>query len=151
MQVQFRLFPFHSPLLRESLLVSLPPPTWMLPFGGFLLPIWEFHRYHPWREVPFGHLRIEGCMRLPGAYRSLPRPSSAPEPGHPSGGLSCQTYSGTHTRLAFRPLHDAHRKHPFANRCPLQPSPPTFLSEAAFYSKRLAHSHHLSSSPPHLF
>jgi hypothetical protein len=38
MQVQFRLFPFRSPLLRESLLVSLPPPTWMLPFGGFLLP-----------------------------------------------------------------------------------------------------------------
>jgi hypothetical protein len=25
---------------------------------------------------PFGHLRIEGCLRLPGAYRSLPRPSS---------------------------------------------------------------------------
>ena len=39
MQVQFRLFPFRSPLLRESLLVSLPPPSWMLPFGGFLLPI----------------------------------------------------------------------------------------------------------------
>ena len=31
------------------------------------------------------------------------------------------------------------------------PSPPTFLLEAAFYSKRLAHSHHLPSSPPHLF
>jgi hypothetical protein len=30
------------------------------------------------------------------------------------------------------------------------PSPPTFLLEAAFCSKRLAHSHHLSSSPPHL-
>ena len=25
---------------------------------------------------PFGNLRIEGCLRLPGAYRSLPRPSS---------------------------------------------------------------------------
>ena len=37
-QVRFGLFPFHSPLLRESQLVSLPPPTWMLPFGGFLLP-----------------------------------------------------------------------------------------------------------------
>ena len=56
---------------------------------GVSSPIWEFHRYHPWREVPFGYLRIEGCMRLPGAFRSLPRPSSAPKPGHPSGGLSC--------------------------------------------------------------
>ena len=35
------------------------------------------------REVPFGDLRIEGCVRLPGAYRSLPRPSSAPKPSHP--------------------------------------------------------------------
>jgi hypothetical protein len=30
--------------------------------------------------TPFGHLRIEGCMHLPGAYRSLPRPSSPPKP-----------------------------------------------------------------------
>jgi len=27
--------PFHSPLLRISLLLSLPPPTGMLSFGGF--------------------------------------------------------------------------------------------------------------------
>ena len=26
--------------------------------------------------APFGHLRINACLRLPGAYRSLPRPSS---------------------------------------------------------------------------
>ena len=38
-QVRFGLFPFRSPLLRESYLVSLPPPTWMLPFGEFLLPV----------------------------------------------------------------------------------------------------------------
>ncbi len=37
-RVRFGLFPFRSPLLRESLLVSFPPPTWMLPFGGFPLP-----------------------------------------------------------------------------------------------------------------
>jgi hypothetical protein len=35
------------------------------------------------QEVPFGNPRINGCVRLPGAYRSLPRPSSAPEPSHP--------------------------------------------------------------------
>ena len=39
------------------------------------------------QEVPFGHPRFYGCMRLAGAYRSLPRPSSAPEPSHPPGGV----------------------------------------------------------------
>ena len=28
------------------------------------------------RVAPFGHLRITGCLRLPVAFRSLPRPSS---------------------------------------------------------------------------
>ena len=32
---QFELFPLHSPLLRESLLVSFPPPNNMLKFSGF--------------------------------------------------------------------------------------------------------------------
>ncbi len=35
--IRFRLIPLRSPLLRESHLVSLPPPTWMFPFGGFSL------------------------------------------------------------------------------------------------------------------
>ena len=30
------------------------------------------------RVPPFGHPRINGCSRLPAAYRSLPRPSSPP-------------------------------------------------------------------------
>src|SRR4029079_437891 len=29
------------------------------------------------RVCPFGHLRIDVCSRLPGAFRTLPRPSSA--------------------------------------------------------------------------
>ena len=40
-----------------------------------------------WQEVPFGDPRINGYMRLPGAYRSLSRPSSAPKPSHPPGGV----------------------------------------------------------------
>ena len=36
--VWFGLCPFRSPLLRASHLVSFPPPTKMLPFGGFPLP-----------------------------------------------------------------------------------------------------------------
>ena len=37
-RVQFALTPVRSPLLRGSLLVSFPPPTKMLQFGGFPLP-----------------------------------------------------------------------------------------------------------------
>ena len=32
--LQFELFPLHSPLLRESLLVSFPPLSYMLKFSG---------------------------------------------------------------------------------------------------------------------
>ena len=31
------------------------------------------------RVAPFGHLRISSCLQIPGAFRSLPRPSSPPE------------------------------------------------------------------------
>ena len=33
-------------------------------------------RHDPRGVAPFGNLRINACLRLPGAYRSLPRPSS---------------------------------------------------------------------------
>ena len=33
--IRLVLFRFHSPLLTESLLISFPPPTKMLQFGGF--------------------------------------------------------------------------------------------------------------------
>ena len=42
---------------------------------------------------PFGYPRIDGCMRLPGAYRSLPRPSTALKPSHPPSGVACRVYS----------------------------------------------------------
>ena len=34
--------------------------------------------YDPCRVAPFGNPRIKGCLHLPEAYRSLPRPSSLP-------------------------------------------------------------------------
>ena len=34
--------------------------------------------YEPCRVAPFGNPRIKGCLHLPEAYRSLPRPSSLP-------------------------------------------------------------------------
>jgi hypothetical protein len=79
---RFGLFPFRSPLLRESLLLSLPQGTKMFQFPWYA-PI------HPMDSgggtgsssrwvAPFGNPRITACLRLPEAFRSSPRPSSAP-------------------------------------------------------------------------
>lgn len=35
------------------------------------------------RGIPFRNPRFNACMRLPSAYRCLPRPSSVSEPSHP--------------------------------------------------------------------
>ena len=78
--VRFRLFPFRSPLLGESLLFSLPPGTEMVHFPGLASSILcvqkEDHAGSLRGVPPFGHRRITGCVLLPVAYRSLPRPSS---------------------------------------------------------------------------
>jgi hypothetical protein len=39
-------------------------------------------------EVALGHPRINRCMLLPEAYRSLPRPSSSSKPSHPPYSVS---------------------------------------------------------------
>ena len=46
-----------------------------------LIQLWihcMIHRRYPMWIAPFGHLRINACLQLPAAFRSLPRPSSAP-------------------------------------------------------------------------
>jgi hypothetical protein len=78
----FGLFPFRSPLLRESRLLSSPPGTEMFQFPGCALhtlwiQVWILPHYGQW-VPPFGHLRINACLQLPEAFRRLPRPSSAP-------------------------------------------------------------------------
>jgi hypothetical protein len=63
-RIQFALFCFRSPLLTESLLISIPPGTETFHFPGFpdlFGLIWE---------VPFGHLWFKGCIRLARAFRS---------------------------------------------------------------------------------
>ena len=75
---RFRLFPFRSPLLWESIFLSLPAGTKMFQFPAYAranASDWPSAR----RVSPFGHLRINSCLQIPGAYRSLPRPSSLPE------------------------------------------------------------------------
>ena len=77
---RFRLFPFRSPLLGESLLPFLPEGTEMVHFPSFasrLLCIQRrMSRHDSGRVAPFGDPRVKACLRLTGAYRSLPRPSS---------------------------------------------------------------------------
>ena len=81
----------------------------------------------PRQEVPFGDPGFDGCMRLPRAYRCLPRPSSAPEPSHPPGGICAagpgtgpdpsrppEPMRGAHCEAPLRP---ASALHPTAMRC----------------------------------
>ena len=75
---RFRLFPFRSPLLRESRLISFPEGTEMFHFPSFASYDYEFIVGYQvnWWVSPFGDPRITACLRLPEAYRSYPRPSS---------------------------------------------------------------------------
>ncbi len=78
----FGLFPFRSPLLRESRLISSPRATEMFHFARFpsmpyLIQAWMLR----FRTAGFPIRRSwapNGCRRLTQAFRSLPRPSSAP-------------------------------------------------------------------------
>ena len=76
-QTRFGLFPVRSPLLRESLLFSLPMGTKMFQFPTFALSFESAGA--PLRRVaPFGNLRIASYVPIPAAFRSLSRPSSLP-------------------------------------------------------------------------
>ena len=121
--IQFELFPFRSLLLRESRLVSLPPLTKMFQFRGFPLPEGSATA-EPWQEVPLGYPRIKGCMRLPEAYRGLPRPSSASEPSYPPDGVACRAYLKAQypNCVRVKPLHGDHRE----LLCSLRPSSKNF-------------------------
>jgi hypothetical protein len=77
---RFGLFRVRSPLLTESLLLSLPGGTEMVHFPPFASSELCIHSamagHDPCRVSPFGNPRIKACLRLPEAFRSLPRPSS---------------------------------------------------------------------------
>ena len=69
----FGLFPFRSPLLRESIFLSLPPGTEMFQFPGSAFHSLCIQEWIPphygWWVSPFGNLRIKAYLQLPGAYR----------------------------------------------------------------------------------
>ena len=99
--VQLKMLPHVTVLTPEILL----PPVWPLPrslattggisFDFFSSPyldvsvqavpfVYLFYSVYdvqalPVRVSPFGNLRINGYLLLPAAYRSLSRPSSAPD------------------------------------------------------------------------
>ena len=76
--VGFRLFPFRSPLLRESLLLSSPQGTEMFQFPWFPLPALCVQagvpRLSPWWVSPFGHPRINAREVTP---RGLSQPPTS--------------------------------------------------------------------------
>ena len=75
---RFGLIPFRSPLLRELFLFLRVLRCFSSP-GAPHQPIdsaGDVVGSQP-RVTPFGNLRINVCSRLPEAYRSDPRPSSA--------------------------------------------------------------------------
>ena len=78
---RFRLLPFRSPLLRESLLLSFPRGTEMFQFprcpppGLCVRP--GVTRYYAGRVAPFGDPRFSSLDSSPGLFAVLPRPSSA--------------------------------------------------------------------------
>ena len=65
-----RLFPFRSPLLWESRLISVPPATEMFQFTGFALPtLWiQVGVTLAGRVSPFGHLRIIARLPAPRSF-----------------------------------------------------------------------------------
>ncbi len=84
---------FSLALLAESHLLSFPPVTKIFQFAGctFL-------------SEQFGNLWLKGCMLLPTAFRSLPRPSSLLKPRHPLNGLH-YTPNTLHVSHAINAIH----------------------------------------------
>ena len=94
----------------------------------------------PQQEVPFGDPGFDGCMRLPRAYRRLPRPSSAPEPSHPPGGVrAAGPGAGPGPFGLLGPMRGAHRGD---KRTPTSALHPGAQGSWAASMARGPHTHH---------
>ena len=67
---QFRRFPAYAYLIQRTLQAVPRVRLFDSTHATQVLPVWV---------APFGNLRITGYLLLPEAYRSLSRPSSAPD------------------------------------------------------------------------
>jgi hypothetical protein len=70
-------------------LVSFPPPTKMLPFGGFPLRKGASNSCEFNEKSHSGILGSKAACAYPRRYRGLPRPSSALKPSHPPDSVAC--------------------------------------------------------------
>lgn len=76
------------------------------------------------QDVQFGDPRIIGSLRLPEAYRSLARPSSALEPSHPPCGVTAVRYLARRVNLTCVQVAYAADRHQAArSRRVLGPGP----------------------------
>ena len=75
----FGLLPVRSPLLRESLLISVPELLrWFTSLSMTSVPyIFRYSDGVKHRITPFGNPGVNGYVLLTPAYRSLSRPSSS--------------------------------------------------------------------------
>ena len=75
---RFRLFPFRSPLLRESRLLSLPRGTEMFQFPRLSLSVLcvqtEVTGHYPSWVSPFGYPRVKACLT---AHRGFSQPATS--------------------------------------------------------------------------
>src|SRR5699024_1516308 len=69
----FELFPFHSPLLRETIFLSLPAGTKVYQFSATTFDTLCIYvsiiRHNSYWVRPFGNLWITAYLQLPKAYR----------------------------------------------------------------------------------
>ena len=73
---RFRLFPFRSPLLRESHSISFPQVTKMFQFSWYPLAK-RAPGFYPGRLSPLGNPRLGLLDNSPRLIAVMPRPSSA--------------------------------------------------------------------------
>ncbi len=145
--VSFRLttglFRVRSPLLAESLLMSVPPGTEMFQFPGFASAHYVFMYGYPCGWVaPFGYPRINACSRLPVAFRSVPRPSSPP-------GAKASTECPSHTRygdydrlpvISTISVHGNHRQIRFRrSQLPLGQQNQSWMIPSSHFSTKYSH------------
>ena len=123
---RFGLLRFRSPLLTESLLISFPGLLRWFTSPSVALPDYFIHPPQctacAVRVTPFGHPGITGCVLLPPAFRSLPRPSSP----------SCSKASAMDLSFAW-PYYRSPLSGPCGNMPVLSDLPITFCSFAFGY------------------
>jgi hypothetical protein len=100
--------------------MSFPPGTEMFQFPGFASCAYGFSARYPCGWVaPFGDPRIKACSRLPGACRSVPRPSS---PLGAKASTRCPCFPRP-TPATTAPLHPAGERPALAKGEEMPPPP----------------------------